>query len=80
MTDKERYYWDLNGHLVVRNVLTAKELTPQQRAVMFGPGTPGRTVEYGLVVDATGTVSVASPQRGRERSLATCFPRHNTRG
>lgn len=23
MTKKERYYWDLNGHLVVRNVLSA---------------------------------------------------------
>ena len=33
MTDQERYYWDLNGHLVVRNVLTKKELKAANDAI-----------------------------------------------
>ncbi len=35
MTDKERYYWDLNGHLVVRNVLTPKELKAANDAIDY---------------------------------------------
>ena len=35
MTDKERYYWDLNGHLIVRNVLTPKELKAANDAIDY---------------------------------------------
>jgi ectoine hydroxylase-related dioxygenase (phytanoyl-CoA dioxygenase family) len=35
MTNKERYYWDLNGHLVVRNVLSAKELKAANDAIDY---------------------------------------------
>ena len=35
MTDKERYYWDLNGHLVVRNVLTPKEVKAANDAIDY---------------------------------------------
>ena len=35
MTDRERYYWDLNGHLVVRNLLTARELKAANDAIDY---------------------------------------------
>ena len=33
MNEKERYYWDLNGHLVVRNVLSKKTLKAANDAI-----------------------------------------------
>jgi hypothetical protein len=35
MTDKERYFWDLNGHLVARNVLNARELKAVNDAIDY---------------------------------------------
>lgn len=47
MTPKERYYWDLNGHLILRGVLTRSELEAANAAIdacsdRINPGEPDR--------------------------------------
>ena len=33
MTDKEKYLWDLNGYLIVRNVLSQEEIAEVNEAL-----------------------------------------------
>ena len=35
MDAKERHYWDLNGHLVIRNILTSEEVGAANEALDY---------------------------------------------
>ena len=45
MTDKEKYFWDLNGYLIVRNVLSQEEIAEVNEALNYSQRGVKDTVE-----------------------------------
>ena len=67
MDSKERYYWDLTGHLILRAVLSSKEIDAANAAVDFcsdriQPGEPDRLSRGSRFLSGAGRPSMGGTQ------------------
>lgn len=67
MTPKERYFWDLNGHLILRGVLTKGEVDAANTAIdahvdRINPGEPNRLSRGSKILQGLGRPSMGGTQ------------------